>query len=213
MKDQKINLYKKEDYLVDSGYNFICGVDEVGRGPIAGPVTVCALILPNSFRLKGINDSKQLSEKKRDEYFKIIMKEALAVSVVSKDEKEVDKLNIYEATRQAMYEAINLLCTKPDYVLIDAMKMPDLDISHDSIIHGDALSASIAAASIVAKVTRDTYMKKMDIKYPNYGFAKHKGYFTKAHREALEKYGPCEIHRKSFAPVAKFFMNQIKLDI
>ena len=162
MSDQTIDLYEKEDYLVDSGYNYICGVDEVGRGPIAGPVTVCALILPNSFRLKGINDSKQLSEKKRNEYYKIIMREAVAINIVCKDETEVDELNIYEATRLAMYEAIRGLMPKADYALIDAMKMPLLEIDHDSIIHGDAISATIAAASVVAKVTRDNFMQKMD---------------------------------------------------
>lgn len=211
-KHELPDMYKIENELVDQGYNYICGVDEVGRGPIAGPVTVCAIILPNSFRLKGVNDSKQLSDKKRRELFKILKKEALAISVVSKSCTFVDKHNIYEATRIAMYEAINKLSIKPNYVLIDAMKMPDLEIKHDSIIHGDAKSASIAAASIIAKVTRDDYMEKMDVKYPNYGFAKHKGYCTKAHVEALAKYGPCKIHRKTFAPVNKYFSNQLKFD-
>lgn len=181
--------------------------------PLAGPVVVAAVILPLNLRIKGINDSKKLSLKKRNELYKIILNEALAVNVSFIDERVIDEINIYEATKKGMLEAISGLKIKPEHVLIDAMPLRELAIPHTSIIHGDALSASIGAASIIAKVTRDEYMDKMDIKYPNYGFKHHKGYCTKEHLEALEKYGPCEIHRKSFAPVKKFYTKQLTLDL
>lgn len=203
------NLYAFEEELEDKGYKHVAGVDEVGRGPLAGPVVVAAVILPQNKRIKGINDSKKLSEKKREELYKVIMKEALAVSIAYVYEDVIDKINIYEATKQGMLEAISKLEIKPDHVLIDAMPLRELEIEHTSIIHGDALSASIGAASIVAKVTRDHFMEKMDFKYPNYGFARHKGYCTKEHLKALEQYGPCEIHRKSFSPVAKCYNKQL----
>ena len=214
MKNQKeINLYKYEEELYDQGFANICGVDEAGRGPLAGPVVVAACILPPFLRIPGINDSKKLSEKKREELYKIIVKEALAYKVVFIKNEEVDELNIYNATKKGMLEAIKGLKIEPDYVLIDAMPLGELKQSNKSIIHGDALSASIAAASILAKVSRDQYMKKMDIKYPNYGFSRHKGYGTKAHLEALEKYGPCPIHRKTFYPVTKYYSKQLSLDL
>lgn len=208
-----VNLYQYEEQLEDLGIKYIAGVDEVGRGPLAGPVVVAAVILPLNLRIKGINDSKKLSLKKRNELYKIILNEALAVNVSFIDERVIDEINIYEATKKGMLEAISGLKIKPDHVLIDAMPLRELAIAHTSIIHGDALSASIGAASIIAKVTRDEYMDKMDIKYPNYGFKHHKGYCTKEHLEALEKYGPCEIHRKSFAPVKKFYTKQLTLDL
>lgn len=208
-----VNLYQYEEQLEDLGIKYIAGVDEVGRGPLAGPVVVAAVILPLNLRIKGINDSKKLSLKKRNELYKIILNEALAVNVSFIDERVIDEINIYEATKKGMLEAISGLKIKPEHVLIDAMPLRELAIAHTSIIHGDALSASIGAASIIAKVTRDEYMDKMDIKYPNYGFKHHKGYFTKEHLEALEKYGPCEIHRKSFAPVKKFYTKQLTLDL
>lgn len=208
-----VNLYQYEEQLEDLGIKYIAGVDEVGRGPLAGPVVVAAVILPLNLRIKGINDSKKLSLKKRNELYKIILNEALAVNVSFIDERVIDEINIYEATKKGMLEAISGLKIKPEHVLIDAMPLRELDIAHTSIIHGDALSASIGAASIIAKVTRDEYMDKMDIKYPNYGFKHHKGYCTKEHLEALEKYGPCEIHRKSFAPVKKFYTKQLTLDL
>lgn len=208
-----VNLYQYEEQLEDLGIKYIAGVDEVGRGPLAGPVVVAAVILPLNLRIKGINDSKKLSLKKRNELYKIILNEALAVNVSFIDERVIDEINIYEATKKGMLEAISGLKIKPEHVLIDAMPLRELAIAHTSIIHGDALSASIGAASIIAKVTRDEYMDKMDIKYPNYGFKHHKGYCTKEHLEALEKYGPCEIHRKSFAPVKKFYTKQLTLDL
>ena len=210
MNDQ-INLYEFEEKLYDEGFHLICGVDEAGRGPLAGPLVVAACILPPFLRIEGINDSKQLSEKKRKELYKVIVKNALAYKIVFVTEEDVDSLNIYQATKKGMLMAIAGLKNKPDYALIDAMPLGELEIPHNSIIHGDARCASVAAASILAKVTRDEYMEKMDIKYPNYGFKKHKGYGTKAHMQALEKYGPCKIHRKSFAPVSKFYSKQMSI--
>lgn len=213
MKNPMNNLYQYEEKLYDDGYELICGVDEAGRGPLAGPLVVAACILPSFLRIEGINDSKQLTEKRRKELFKIIVKNAIAYQIVFISEEEIDELNIYQATKKGMLEAIAGLKTKPDYVLIDAMPLGELKEPHDSIVHGDARCASIAAASILAKVTRDDYMEKMDVKYPNYGFKKHKGYGTKAHFEALEKYGPCKIHRKTYAPVSKYYNRQLSLDL
>lgn len=211
MNDQK-NLYEYEEQLYDDGYELICGVDEAGRGPLAGPLVVAACILPPFLRIEGINDSKQLSAKKRMELYKIIIKEAISYQIVFIHEQEIDELNIYQATKKGMLEAIGTLNHTPDYVLIDAMPLGELKMPHQSIVHGDAKCASIAAASILAKVTRDEYMEKMDIKYPNYGFRRHKGYGTKAHFEALEKYGPCPIHRKTYAPVSKYYNRQLSFD-
>lgn len=212
MKNQTINLYEFEEKLYDEGFQNICGVDEAGRGPLAGPVVVASCILPPFLRIDGINDSKQLSEKKRQELYKLIIKNAISYNIVFISEEDIDNLNIYQATKKGMLESIKGLKVKPDYALIDAMPLSELDIPHNSIIHGDARCASVAAASILAKVTRDEYMEKMDIKYPNYGFKKHKGYGTKAHIEALEKYGPCPIHRKTYAPVSKYFSKQLSFD-
>lgn len=213
MKDQKINLYEYEEALYDQGNQLICGVDEAGRGPLAGPVVVAACILPPFLRIDGINDSKQLTAKKRAELFKIIVKNAVAYHIVFISEADVDLLNIYQATKKGMLEAIQGLEVAPDHVLIDAMPLGELKIPHTSIVHGDARCASVAAASILAKVTRDEYMEKMDVKYPNYGFKKNKGYGTKVHMEALEKYGPCPIHRKTYAPVSKYFSRQLSFDL
>ncbi len=212
MNDQ-MNKYAREEELYDEGYKLICGVDEVGRGSIAGPLVVAAVILPPLERIEGIDDSKRLSPKKREELAKIIHKKALAISTVFISPEQVDELDIYKATKLGMLEAIKKLKLTPEYALIDAMPLRELDIPHDSIIHGDLLSASIGAASIIAKVTRDDYMAKMDIKYPNYGFKQHKGYCTKGHVQALEKLGPCPIHRKTFYPVSKFFQKIKQLSI
>lgn len=212
MSDQ-VNLYKYEEELYDSKIELVCGCDEVGRGCIAGPLVVAACIMPPLLRIEGINDSKKLTAKKREELYKLITKEAIAYKVVFIDEATVDELNIYQATKKGMLEAIEGLEVKPEYALIDAMPLGELELAHNSIIHGDARSASIAAASIIAKVTRDHYMEKMDVKYPNYGFKKHKGYCTKEHVLALEKYGPCDIHRKTYYPVSKYFTKQLTLDL
>ena len=196
-----IDLYQYENELYDKGINYIAGVDEVGRGPLIGPVVTACVILPKDFKCDGLTDSKKLSEKKREEYFDYIMEHALSVSVGMMSEKVIDEVNIYEATKLAMYEAINNSKIKPEHVLIDAMKLENLDMPSTSIIKGDAKSISIAAASVIAKVTRDRMMVELDEKYPMYGFKKHKGYVTKAHLEAIKEYGICEHHRKSFAPV------------
>ena len=205
MTDLNVNMYKYEEELIDDGINLIAGVDEAGRGPIAGPVVVAACILPVNYRIPGLNDSKQLSKKKREELYKEIVKNAVSYKIIFVSAEEVDNSNIYSATQEAMKEALLGLSVKPEYALIDFMPIKDIDIPTNSITHGDALSASIAAASILAKVTRDEYMGKMDIKYPNYGFKHNMGYATKMHMESLEKYGPCPIHRKTFYPVSKYF--------
>lgn len=180
----------------------------MGRGPLAGPVVVASVILPENFFIEKINDSKKLSEATREKIYDIIMENAIAVNRAIIDEKTIDRVNIYQAAMNGMYEAIYGLNPKPDAVLIDAMPLESLDIYHQSIIKGDAKSASIAAASIVAKVERDRMMNEFDKIYPQYGFAKNKGYGTSEHLEALRKYGPCEIHRKSFEPIKSMVMQK-----
>jgi len=215
MTDNDINIYKYEEDLYDQGITLVCGVDEAGRGPLAGPVVVAACILPPLHHINGVNDSKQLSKRKREKLYKQIVEEAIAYNVVFIYEDAIDKYNIYEATKMGMLEAIKGLRVKPQHVLIDYMPLNDLELPHTSITHGDALSASIAAASILAKVSRDEYMSNMDIKYPNYGFKHNMGYATKMHMDALEKYGPCPIHRKTFFPISKYVSeeNQLQFDL
>ncbi len=197
------DLYSYEKELINNGITLIAGVDEVGRGPLIGPVVTAAVILPINYKLEGLTDSKKLSEKKRDYFYDIIMRDAISIGIGIKDEKIIDKVNIYEATKLAMYEAINNLNVKPEHVLIDAMPLK-LDISNTSIIKGDAKSLSIAAASVIAKVTRDRMMYELDKKYPMYGFGKHKGYPTKAHIEAINKYGLIPGYRKTYGPVKDY---------
>ena len=196
----EIDLLKYEKELYKEDITLIAGVDEVGRGPLVGPVVAAAVILPVGFSLDGLNDSKKLSEKKRDKYYDIIMNEAVAVGIGEVSPKEIDEINIYQASRVAMIKAINNLSVKPEYILSDAMPL-DIGIPNTPIIHGDALSLSIAAASVIAKVTRDKMMYELDKAYPNYGFAKHKGYPTKVHLEALKKYGPLDNYRFTYGPV------------
>ena len=182
----------------------IVGVDEAGRGPLAGPVVAAACVLTRAYNNKEINDSKQLSEKKREELFEIIKKDAVAYGVGIVSAEEIDKLNIYEATKKAMKEAINNLNVKFDLILTDAMPLKGFDVEVVPIIKGDAKALPIAAASIIAKVTRDHMMNELAKKYPEYGFEKHKGYGTKLHMDALKKYGPIRgVHRYSYKPVAK----------
>ncbi len=200
---EKIDLYKYEKELWTSGINYIGGVDEVGRGPLIGPVVTACVVLPKEFKLDGLNDSKKLTEKKREEYYDYIMEHALSVSVGMMDEKVIDDVNIYEATKLAMYQSINNSSIKPEHVLIDAMKLENLEMPSTSIIKGDAKSISIAAASVIAKVTRDRMMIELDKKYPMYGFKSHKGYPTKKHIEAIEKYGLIEGYRKTFKPISE----------
>lgn len=193
MLEYENNLYKE-------GVTLVAGVDEVGRGPLIGPVVACACILPVNFYHKDIKDSKKLSEKKREEMYKIIKENALAIGLGIVSEKVIDEINIYEATKIAMKEAIENLNITPEHVLIDAMKL-ELNIPSTSIIKGDAKSESIAAASIIAKVTRDHMLDEMDKEYPMYDLKNNKGYGTKKHLEALQTYGPCKYHRVSYSPV------------
>lgn len=197
-----INNREYEDELEKKGIKYIAGVDEVGRGPLVGPVVTACVILPPGYTLDGLTDSKKLSLKKREMYFDIIMQDALSVSIGMKSEDVIDEVNIYEATKLAMYDAINGSKIKPEHVLIDAMKLEDLDMPSTSIIKGDLKSITIAAASVIAKVTRDRMLVELDKKYPEYGFAKNAGYGTKQHIEAIEKYGIIKEHRKTFKPVS-----------
>lgn len=183
------------------GYRRIAGVDEVGRGPLAGPVVAAAVILPFRCRLIGVNDSKQLSERARERFYIAIRERAVATGIGWADVAEIDQLNILEATRLAMRRALEQLVPPPDYVLIDAVSLPGVSIPVRPIIKGDSLSVSIAAASIVAKVTRDRLMASYHDTFPEYGFVSHKGYGTAEHLERLARHGPCSIHRRSFAPV------------
>lgn len=203
-RERLLHMYAVETtYYNDSVYH-VAGVDEAGRGPVAGPVMIAAVILPPYWECPGLNDSKKVSPKKRELLYDKIMAEAVSVCCVSKTEKEIDALDIYHATMQGMYDAVNGLTVPAEAVLIDAMPLHDLAVPHQSIIHGDAKSASIAAASIIAKVTRDRLMVKYDAAYPQYGFAVHKGYLTQRHLDAIRQYGPCPIHRRSFEPIKSY---------
>ena len=197
------DLYSYERELINKGINLIAGVDEVGRGPLVGPVVTAAVILPINYHLEGLTDSKKLTPKKRDIFYVILMRDAISIGIGIKDEKIIDEVNIYEATKLAMVEAINDLNIKPEHVLIDAMPL-DIDINHTSIIKGDAKSLSIAAASVIAKVTRDRMMNELDKKYPMYDFKNNKGYPTKKHVEAINQYGIIEEHRKTYGPVKDY---------
>ncbi len=181
-----------------AAYQYICGIDEVGRGPLAGPVVAGAVILPKDCDILYINDSKKLSEKKREELYDIIMEQAVAVGIGCSTPERIDEINILQATYEAMREAISKLEPVPDLLLNDAVTIPQVEIRQVPIIKGDAKSISIGAASIVAKVTRDRLMVQYDEIYPEYGFASHKGYGAQAHVDALRRYGPCPIHRRSF---------------
>jgi ribonuclease HII len=205
------NMYSFENKYFDLGYQLIAGTDEVGRGPLAGPLVCAAVILDPSVEIMGLNDSKKLSEKKRALLSIEIKEKALAYSIVYIDVDVIDQINIYQASKRGMLEAIKKLNIKPDFVLSDAMPLGD--IKHEAIIKGDAKSASIAAASILAKVERDAYMVELSKKYPQYGFEKHKGYPTKFHIEMLKKYGVLEIHRKSYKPVYDVLNKQMELKL
>lgn len=187
-----------EEGLYSKGIKLVCGVDEAGRGPLCGPVVAAAVILKPDSKIEGVNDSKKLSEKKREQVYENIMENALAVGVGMSDVDVIESVNILNATKLAMKEAISKLKIQPEYVLIDGNQMIDITIPGETVVHGDAISESIAAASIVAKVTRDRMLIEWDKEYPEYGFAKHKGYGTKAHVEAIGKYGLTPIHRPSF---------------
>ncbi|MDY0294958.1 MAG: ribonuclease HII [Acholeplasmataceae bacterium] len=193
-------MYQYEEKLFKQGINYIAGVDEAGRGPLAGPVVAAAVILKKDAKFTYVNDSKQLTEKERDLALIEIKEQALAIGIGISSVQEIDLINIYRASRQAMLSAISQLKIKPEFILSDAMPM-EIDIPMESIIKGDQKSVSIAAASIVAKTTRDAYMIEMDKLFPAYGFAKHKGYPTKEHVEAIKTYGILPIHRKTYEPI------------
>ena len=195
----------------ERGFMAVCGVDEAGRGPLAGPVVAAAVILPENCTLQGLNDSKKLSEKKREALYDAICQAASSYAIAMVDHIVIDQINILQATYQAMQQAIAGLSIAADYALIDGNRAPKLDIACECVVGGDAKSASIAAASILAKVTRDRYMMEMDTQYPAYAFGKHKGYGTKAHYEAILKYGSCLIHRKTF--LKKFYAAHPEIDL
>ena len=197
------NMWAIENCHIDKGVRIICGVDEAGRGPLAGPVCAAAVILPPKTEIPGLNDSKKLSDKKRRELYPIIKEKAIAYGIAFADHQEIDEINILQATYLAMERAINQLSVKPELVLVDGNRAKDFGIPVETVVHGDSLSASIAAASVLAKVTRDDYMLKMAEEYPGYDFEIHKGYGTKAHYAALTELGACPIHRRSF--LKKFY--------
>ena len=190
--------YEYERNAIEQGFTAVCGIDEAGRGPLAGPVYAAAVILPDGLEIPGLNDSKKLTEKKREALFDEICEKAIAYGIGCASEQEIDEINILQATYLAMRRAVEQLSVPADYALVDGNRMPPLAIPGETVVKGDAKSASIAAASILAKVSRDRVMLLMDPVYPQYQFAKHKGYGTKVHREALLTYGPCPIHRKTF---------------
>lgn len=193
-----MELLEYENELYAQGYSTICGVDEAGRGPLAGPVCAGAVILKKGQVIEGVNDSKKLSEKKREKLFDVIKEEALAYGIGWASVEEIEEINILNAAMLAMKRAVEQLSVKPEYALIDGNKTPELKIPSMAIVKGDSLSESIAAASILAKVSRDRLLLELAKDYPEYHFEKHKGYGTKLHREMIFKYGPCEIHRPSF---------------
>lgn len=204
----KEDLYAYERELNLQGITLIGGIDEVGRGPLVGPVVAACVILPPNYQLEGLTDSKKLSEKKREQFYDILKKDAISIGVGIVSEKIIDEINIYEATKKAMLDAVSNMKIKPEYLLIDAMKL-ETEIPRTSIIKGDSKSLSIAAASVIAKVTRDRMLLELDLKYPMYDFKSNKGYPTKKHLEAIEKYGILEEHRRSYAPV-KNYLERIK---
>lgn len=190
--------YEYENEALNNGYKLVCGIDEAGRGPLCGPVCAATVILPVGCEIEGINDSKKLSQKKREALYDVITEKAVAYSVSMVDAKTIDEINILQATFLAMRNAVNSLLVKADYALVDGNRECGLDIKEQTVVKGDAKCISIAAASILAKVSRDRYMEELDKKYPEYQFKKHKGYGTKLHYEMIEKYGICEEHRKTF---------------
>ena len=199
-KNEVNDLLEYEKALYDEVITLIAGVDEVGRGPLYGPVVCAAVILPQNYELEGLTDSKKLSEKKREQFYDIIMRDAVSVSIAMRSPERIDEINIYAATKEAMIDAIYGLSPKAEHVLVDAMPLA-LDIPTTSIIKGDAKSLSIAAASVIAKVTRDRMMDEIDLIHPEYGFKSHKGYPTKAHLNAINKYGLFDGYRKTYGPV------------
>lgn len=199
------DMWKLEEELFAQGYAAICGVDEAGRGPLAGPVCAAAVILPRNLEIPGLDDSKKLSDKRRRELFPIIQQQAIAYGIGFADHAEIDEINILQATFLAMKRALSAMEMKPDFALIDGNRETDFGLPIKTVVKGDSLSANIAAASVLAKVSRDDLMDAMAKEYPQYSFEIHKGYGTKAHYEALRTYGPCPIHRLTF--LKKFYGN------
>ena len=193
------NLKSMEKELYDKGFEYICGIDEAGRGPLAGPVVVAGVIMPKDSMIEGVNDSKKVSEKKREKLYDVILEEAISYSVAVIGQDVIDEINILNATKQGVTKVVEELAVKPNLILVDALThINTKGIPYDSIIKGDAKCYNIAAASIIAKVTRDRIMREWDEIYPQYGFINHKGYGTAKHIEAIKEYGPCPIHRKTF---------------
>ena len=203
MKDETLDLWLYEHAAAQEGFRCICGIDEAGRGPLAGPVCAAAVVLPPDAEIDGLNDSKKLTDKKRRALYDVITAQALAYGIAFADEKEIDEINILQAAFLAMRRAFEQLSVQPDVALIDGNRAPGLSCCERTIVHGDALSASVAAASILAKVTRDRLMEDYDAQYPQYGFAVHKGYGTQRHYAALREFGACPIHRQTF--LRKFY--------
>lgn len=197
-QNESIDLWRYEREAFAEGITLVCGVDEAGRGPLAGPVCAAAVLLPPELSIPGLNDSKKLTDKKRRELYDIITAEAVSYGIALVDEKTIDEINILQATFLAMEQAIRQLDPAPELALIDGNRAKDFGLPVRTIVKGDSLSASIAAASILAKVTRDRLMEELDGQYPQYGFAVHKGYGTKRHYAALQEFGPCELHRRTF---------------
>ena len=202
----EVNMWEIEQSWMEKGYEIICGVDEAGRGPLAGPVCAAAVILPPNVELPGLNDSKKLTDKRRRELMPMIKEKAIAYGIAFADHNEIDEINILQATYLAMERALQMLSVKPQLALIDGNRAKDFGVPVQTVVHGDSLSASIAAASVLAKVTRDDYMLEMAKEYPQYAFDIHKGYGTKAHYAALTEFGACPIHRQSF--LKKFYGKQ-----
>ena len=197
-KEPVLLTMEKEAEIKAQGFTAICGIDEAGRGPLAGPVVAAAVILPEGIQLPGVNDSKKITEKKREMLFDFVKENALAWGIGEASETEIDEINILQATFLAMHRAVDNLQISADFALVDGNRIQGLDIPLECVIGGDGRVLSIAAASILAKVTRDRYMREMAQQYPEYGFEKHKGYGTKAHYAAIEQYGICPLHRKTF---------------
>ena len=199
-EEQRLNMLKQyENDLRNKGYKYICGIDEAGRGPLAGPVVVASVIMPENSMIEGVNDSKKVSEKKREKLYDLILEEAISYGVGIIGQDEIDEINILNATKKGLTTSLKELTAKPDLIIVDALTHIDtLGIPYESIIKGDAKCYSISAASIIAKVTRDRIMREWDKIYPQYGFAQHKGYGTSAHINALKEYGPCPLHRRAF---------------
>jgi len=196
-----VDLRAYEDTLHQEGYGAVCGLDEVGRGPLAGPVVASAVILPEGQQIEGLRDSKRLSPPQRERFFEVIQGCAVAVGLGIVENEVIDRINILQATRLAMRKAVAALSKKPDYLLIDALMLPELELPQKAIIRGDCLSLSIAAASVMAKVTRDRLMIRYHETFPVYQFHRHKGYGTRVHLQKIREFGPCKLHRKSFRGV------------